>query len=67
MISTDNKQIEEFFQLLKNIDRDMLVIEDFKDQMKRVQWNDNIEDNTNQEGSVKGSTLRKLLKLKGNN
>jgi hypothetical protein len=37
MISTDNKQIEEFFQSLKNADRDMLVIEDFKDQMKRVQ------------------------------
>jgi hypothetical protein len=37
MISADNKQIEEFFQSLKNIDRDMLVIEDFKDQMKRVQ------------------------------
>jgi hypothetical protein len=37
MISTDNKQIEEFFQSLKNVDRDMLVIEDFKDQMKRVQ------------------------------
>ena len=38
MISTDNdKQIEEFFQSLKNYNRDMLVIEDFKDQMKRVQ------------------------------
>jgi hypothetical protein len=33
----DNKQIQEFFQSLKNYDRDMLVIEDFKDQMKKVQ------------------------------
>jgi hypothetical protein len=36
MIDND-KQIQDFFRSLKNVDRDMLVIEDFKDQMRKVQ------------------------------
>jgi hypothetical protein len=32
----DDKQIQEFFQSLKNVDRDMIVIEEFKNEVKKV-------------------------------
>jgi hypothetical protein len=33
----DDKQIQEFFQSLKNYDSDMLTIEEFKNEVKKVQ------------------------------
>jgi hypothetical protein len=36
MIS-DDKTIEDFFRSLQNTEKDMLVVEDFKDRIKRVQ------------------------------
>lgn len=33
----DNKQIEDFFRSMKDIDRDLITIEEFKHQIKKVQ------------------------------
>ena len=33
----DDKQIQEFFQSLRNVDGDMLTIEEFKNEVKKVQ------------------------------
>lgn len=33
----DDKEMEEFFQSLKEVDRDLITIEEFKHQIKRVQ------------------------------
>ena len=33
----DDKQIEDFFRSMKDIDRDLITIEEFKHQIKKVQ------------------------------
>ena len=37
MIKIDDKEIESFFRSIRDTDRDLLIIEDFKDQLKKVQ------------------------------
>jgi hypothetical protein len=34
---SEDKTISDFFQLLKNYDRDMIAIEEFKEEMRKVQ------------------------------
>ena len=37
MTANNDKQIEDFFRSLKNHDRDMVTIEEFKYEMRKVQ------------------------------